>query len=55
MFKDFGKPEEILSQFDFSITKFAYYKAIIEDETGAEREEEPIHSMKTSKHISNTV
>lgn len=38
--KIFGKPEEILSQFDFSITKFAYYKAIIEDETGAEREEE---------------
>lgn len=36
--KIFGKPEEILSQFDFSITKFAYYKAIIEDETGAERE-----------------
>ena len=39
--KIFGKPEEILSQFDFSITKFAYYKAIIEDETGAECEEEP--------------
>lgn len=39
--KIFGKPEEILKQFDFSITKFAYYKAIIEDETGAEREEGP--------------
>ena len=40
--KIFGKPEEILKQFDFSITKFAYYKATIEDETGAEIEEEPI-------------
>lgn len=39
--KIFGKPEEILKQFDFSITKFAYYKATIEDETGAELEEEP--------------
>ncbi|HWQ30561.1 MAG TPA: hypothetical protein VN549_06175 [Negativicutes bacterium] len=27
----FGTPEEILSKFDFSITKFAYFKAIEED------------------------
>lgn len=30
----FGTPEEILSQFDFTIVKFAYYKAEIDDETG---------------------
>lgn len=33
-----GTAEEIISQFDFTITKFAYYKAEIEDETGAEVE-----------------
>lgn len=38
--KIFGEPEKILERFDFSITKFAYYKAIIEDETGAECTEE---------------
>jgi hypothetical protein len=32
----YGKPEEILSRFDFTVTKFAYYKAEIEDETGEE-------------------
>lgn len=34
--KIFGTAEEILNQFDFTVTKFAYYKAEIEDETGAE-------------------
>ena len=33
--KIFGKPEEILNKFDFTITKFAYYKEEVEDETGA--------------------
>lgn len=28
----FGTAEQIISQFDFSITKFAYYKAKTEDE-----------------------
>ena len=32
--KIYGTAEQIISQFDFSITKFAYYKAEIEDETG---------------------
>lgn len=34
--KIFGTAEEILKQFDFTITKFAYYKEEVEDETGAE-------------------
>lgn len=33
--KIFGTAEDILNQFDFTITKFAYYKEEIEDETGA--------------------
>lgn len=36
--KIFGTAEDILSQFDFTITKFAYYKEEVEDETGAEVE-----------------
>lgn len=34
--KIFGTAEQILNQFDFTITKFAYYKEEVEDETGAE-------------------
>lgn len=34
--KIFGTAEEILKKFDFSIVKFAYYKAEVEDETGAD-------------------
>ena len=34
--KVFGMPEDVINQFDFTITKFAYYKAEVEDETGAE-------------------
>lgn len=34
--KVFGTPKEILEKFDFTITKFAYYKEEVEDETGAE-------------------
>ena len=29
--KVFGKPKDIISKFDFTITKFAYYKAEVED------------------------
>ena len=36
--KIFGTAEEILNQFDFTITKFAYYKEEVEDETSAEVE-----------------
>ena len=39
--KIFGTADEILNQFDFTVTKFAYYKAEVEDETGAEVEFEP--------------
>lgn len=34
--KIFGKPDDILKNFDFTIVKFAYYKEEIEDETGEE-------------------
>lgn len=33
--KIFGSAEDIISQFDFTIVKFAYYKEEVEDETGA--------------------
>lgn len=36
--KIFGTAEEILNRFDFTVTKFAYYKEEVEDETGAEVE-----------------
>ncbi len=50
--KIYGTAEEIISQFDFSITKFAYYKAEIEDETGAEVEEIPFdNGDKVETHI----
>lgn len=50
--KIYGTAEQIISQFDFSITKFAYYKAEIEDETGAEVEETPFaDSNKAETHI----
>lgn len=50
--KIYGTAEEIISQFDFSITKFAYYKAEIEDETGAEAEEMPFdNGDKVETHI----
>lgn len=32
----FGEPKDVLDKFDFTITKFAYYKEEVEDETGAE-------------------
>lgn len=34
--KIFGTAEQILNEFDFTITKFAYYKEEIEEDTGAE-------------------
>lgn len=34
--KIFGTPEDILNNFDFTVTKFAYYKAEVEDNTNAE-------------------
>lgn len=32
----FGTAKEVISRFDFTIVKFAYYKEEVEDETGAE-------------------
>lgn len=32
----FGTAKEVISQFDFTVAKFAYYKAEVGDETGAE-------------------
>lgn len=50
--KIYGTAEQIISQFDFSITKFAYYKAEVEDETGAEVEEKPFENdSKAETHI----
>lgn len=54
--KIFGKPEDILNQFDFTIVKFAYYKEEVEDETGAVVEYdlfeiEPTESKRPKTHI----
>lgn len=50
--KIYGTAEQIISQFDFSITKFAYYKAEVEDEAGAEVEELPFDDgNKVETHI----
>ena len=53
--KIFGTAEEILNRFDFTVTKFAYYKEEIEDETGAEVEQfdiEPVEPKeKPQTHI----
>ena len=50
--KIYGTAEQIISQFDFSITKFAYYKAEVEDETGTEIEEMPFNDgNKVETHI----
>ena len=32
----FGTPEEIISQFDFTVAKFAYYKELVKDDAGDE-------------------
>lgn len=54
--KIYGTAEQIISQFDFSITKFAYYKAEVEDETGAEVEEKPFENdSKAETHIEDRV
>ncbi len=39
--KIFGTAEEILNNFDFTVTKFSYYKEEVEDGTGATIEYEP--------------
>ena len=52
--KIFGTAEEILNQFDFTITKFAYYKEEVEDETGTELKnpfDDEIIEMQKDTHI----
>lgn len=50
--KIFGTAEQIISQFDFTITKFAYYKVEVEDETGAEVGKIPFDTgKKVETHI----
>ena len=46
--KVFGNAERIINQFDFTITKFAYYKEEIEDETGAVVESNPFYQRDNS-------
>lgn len=51
--KIFGTPRQILDNFDFTITKFAYYKEEVEDETGAEVDpfDDSYEEFKPSTHI----
>lgn len=48
--KIFGTVKEILNQFDFTITKFAYYKVEVEDESEEVIAEGPFESS-TTTHI----
>lgn len=50
--KIFGTAEQIISQFDFTITKFSYYKVEVEDETGEEVGKIPFDTgKKVETHI----
>lgn len=49
--KVYGTPEEILDSFDFTVTKFSYYKAEIEDETGEECDHNADDKQKPETHI----
>lgn len=48
--KIFGKAEEIIKQFDFTITKFAYYKVEVDDKTGEIVNDSPFERDNTT-HI----
>ena len=47
----FGTAKEVISKFDFTIAKFAYYKAEIEDTTGVDVEDDPFETEKPETHI----
>lgn len=47
--KIFGTADDILNKFDFTITKFSYYKEEVKDATDAEVEETP--SINSNTHI----
>jgi len=49
--KIFGTAEEILNRFDFTLTKFAYYKEEVEDETGTEVESFGIESVEQKEKL----
>lgn len=55
--KIFGTAEEILNNFDFTVTKFAYYKEEVEDETGATIEHLPfdVESVNEEKKINTHI
>ena len=46
--KTFGTAKEILSKFDFTITKFAYFKVEVEDSTGEVIENKPFYQRDNS-------
>lgn len=49
--KIFGTAEEIISQFDFTITKFAYYKEEVKDDDGAHIEYKILAHDKFFEHL----
>jgi hypothetical protein len=49
--KIFGTAEEILNQFDFTITKFAYYKEEVQEEVDVEDPFDDIINKTTQTHI----
>lgn len=53
MLQNIWKTEEILNKFDFTITKFAYYKEEVEDETGAvaEKQELPFETLEDERFL----
>jgi hypothetical protein len=47
----FGTPEEIISQFDFTVTKFAYYKELVKESDPFELEDETDESVWEYKSV----
>lgn len=47
----FGTAKEVISKFDFTVAKFAYYKVEVEDNTGAVAEDDPFGAEKPETHI----
>lgn len=47
----FGSAKEVISQFDFTVAKFAYYKVEVEDNSGAEIENDTNKKSNQGTHI----
>lgn len=47
----FGTAKDVISKFDFTIAKFAYYKAVVEDNTGAVVEDDSRKAELPETHI----